>query len=206
MVDVSPRCSMRGPAQLVVGLLTLDTLCLCRVFYQKGKIGPRGHGPTSSSSVCQGEKEREKRGGKQTWSVTAPHHWHHTPIQWPPSKKLIETYRSAGCQKELMWIQETWRVVYKSQNAPFSASWLFHLRKCVFSFSTRNWDYLFWFHSSANPNPILRPRRHLTDLQWPDSQQTPSQDVHSMRIGTETHWLFFQRVWRSASLLKQHLP
>ena len=54
-------------AEVTAGLLTLDTLCLYRVFYQ-GKIGPRG--PTSSSSVCQEEKEREEGGGKKTKMIS----------------------------------------------------------------------------------------------------------------------------------------
>lgn len=39
--------------------LTSDTLDLCRAFFLKGKIGPRDHGPTfSSSEEEQGEKQK----------------------------------------------------------------------------------------------------------------------------------------------------
>lgn len=41
------------------GSFTLGTLGLCRVFFLKGKIGPRGHGPTFSSS--DKERKREKK-------------------------------------------------------------------------------------------------------------------------------------------------
>ncbi len=46
-----------------VGCFTSDILDLCRAFFLKGKIGPRGHGPTFSSS------EREKREKKKYYSI-----------------------------------------------------------------------------------------------------------------------------------------
>ncbi len=74
-----------------VGCFTSDILDLCRAFFLKGKIGPRGHGPTFSSS------EREKREKKKILQHNIGGGCHKN--QKPKQKALIAN------KKDRIWVE-----------------------------------------------------------------------------------------------------
>lgn len=75
IIGSPPERQKQSDANWAVWLVsfTLDTLGLCRAFFLKGMIGPRDHGPTSSSS---------KKKKRKMWETNTAVHWHSSPIQF----------------------------------------------------------------------------------------------------------------------------
>lgn len=87
-----------------LGCFTLNILGLCRAFFLKGKIGPRGHGPTFSSS----ERKHKKRENIRN---------NHSMMQMYLTKQ--QKQKPLPLRKRATVKGQFWCVLYNSPAPPF---------------------------------------------------------------------------------------